>query len=47
MGADDVATVEMLTAYRNAMTELIIRHRGRVAAECRMDLRIGINLGEH
>jgi adenylate cyclase len=30
MGADDVATVEMLTAYRQAMTELIRQHRGRV-----------------
>ena len=30
MGADDVATVEMLTAYRKAMTALISEHRGRV-----------------
>jgi adenylate cyclase len=30
MGADDVATVEMLTAYRKAMTALISQHRGRV-----------------
>ncbi len=30
MGADDVATVEMLTAYREAMTSLISQHRGRV-----------------
>src|SRR6202171_5993893 len=30
MGADDVATVEMLTAYRNTMTALIGEHRGRV-----------------
>jgi adenylate cyclase len=30
MGADDVATVEMLTAYREVMTALISQHRGRV-----------------
>jgi adenylate cyclase len=30
MGTDDVATVEMLTAYREAMTALISQHRGRV-----------------
>ena len=30
MGADDVATVEMLTAYRTAMTALVSQHRGRV-----------------
>jgi adenylate cyclase len=30
MGADDVATVEMLTAYRKAMAALISEHRGRV-----------------
>ena len=30
MGDDDVATVETLTAYRQAMTTLITRHRGRV-----------------
>jgi adenylate cyclase len=30
MGDDDVATVETLTAYREAMTTLISRHRGRV-----------------
>jgi len=30
MGADDVATVEMLTVYRTAMTALICQHRGRV-----------------
>jgi class 3 adenylate cyclase len=30
MGADDVATVEMLSAYREAMTALISQHRGRV-----------------
>ena len=30
MGADDVATVEMLTAYRKAMTAQISQHRGRV-----------------
>jgi adenylate cyclase len=30
MGADDVATVEMLTAYRKVMTALISQHRGRV-----------------
>ena len=30
MGADDIATVEMLTAYRQVMTELIGQHRGRV-----------------
>jgi adenylate cyclase len=30
MGGDDVATVEMLTAYRQVMTELIGQHRGRV-----------------
>jgi adenylate cyclase len=30
MGADDVATVEMLTAYREAITALISQHRGRV-----------------
>jgi adenylate cyclase len=30
MGADDVATVEMLTVYRGAMTALISQHRGRV-----------------
>jgi adenylate cyclase len=82
MGADDVATVETLTAYREAMTRLISQHRGRVvdspgdnllaefssvvaAVQCsisiqeeltarntdlsvdrRMELRIGVNLGE-
>ena len=30
MGDDDVATVETLTAYREAMTNLISQHRGRV-----------------
>jgi adenylate cyclase len=30
MGADEVATVEMLTVYREAMTALIGQHRGRV-----------------
>jgi adenylate cyclase len=30
MGDDDVATVETLTAHREAMTTLITRHRGRV-----------------
>lgn len=30
MGTDDVATVEMLTVYRTAMTALISQHRGRV-----------------
>jgi TolB-like protein/class 3 adenylate cyclase len=30
MGDDDVATVETLTAYREAMTTLISQHRGRV-----------------
>jgi adenylate cyclase len=30
MGKDDVATVEMLTAYREAMARLIGQHRGRV-----------------
>src|SRR6202171_4659707 len=30
MGADDVATVEMLTAYRTVLTALISQHRGRV-----------------
>jgi class 3 adenylate cyclase len=30
MGNDDVATVETLTAYREAMTRLISQHRGRV-----------------
>jgi len=30
MGADDVATVETVTAYREAMTALISQHRGRV-----------------
>jgi adenylate cyclase len=30
MGADDVATVDMLTAYRTAMAALISQHRGRV-----------------
>jgi adenylate cyclase len=30
MGDDDVATVETLTAYRAAMTELISQHHGRV-----------------
>jgi adenylate cyclase len=30
MGTDDVATVEMLTVYREAMTALISGHRGRV-----------------
>ena len=30
MGDDDVATVETLTAYREAMTKLIGEHRGRV-----------------
>jgi class 3 adenylate cyclase len=30
MGTDDVTTVEMLTAYRTAMTALISQHRGRV-----------------
>ena len=30
MGNDDVATVETLTAYREAMTKLISQHRGRV-----------------
>jgi len=30
MGDDDVATVETLTAYREAMTTLITTHRGRV-----------------
>ncbi len=30
MGVDDVATVEMLTAYREAITALISQHRGRV-----------------
>jgi adenylate cyclase len=30
MGADEVATVEMLTVYREAMTALISQHRGRV-----------------
>jgi len=30
MGDDDVATVEALTAYQEAMTKLISQHRGRV-----------------
>ena len=30
MGDDDVATVETLTAYREAVTKLISQHRGRV-----------------
>jgi adenylate cyclase len=30
MGADEVATVAMLTVYREAMTALISQHRGRV-----------------
>ena len=30
MGDNDVATVETLTAYREAMTKLISKHRGRV-----------------
>ena len=30
MGADDIATVETLTTYREAMTTLISQHRGRV-----------------
>ena len=30
MGQDDVATVETLTAYREAMTKLISHYRGRV-----------------
>lgn len=30
MGDDDVATVETVTAYREAMAELISQHRGRV-----------------
>lgn len=82
MGNDDVATVETLTAYREAMTTLITTHRGRVvdsagdsllaefssvvaAVQCsvkiqeelttrnaelpadrRMELRIGVNLGD-
>jgi adenylate cyclase len=82
MGDDDVATVETLTAYREAMSKLIDQHRGRVvdspgdnllaefssvvaAVQCsvgiqeeltarnadlsvdrRMEVRIGINLGE-
>jgi class 3 adenylate cyclase len=30
MGADDVATVEMLTDFRKAMAVLVSQHRGRV-----------------
>ena len=30
MGADEVGTIRTLTAYRDAMTELILQHRGRV-----------------
>lgn len=30
MGADDVGTVQTLTAYREAMTTMITQHRGRV-----------------
>ena len=35
MGQDEVSTIRTLTAYKEAMTDLIEQHRGGCGAVCR------------
>ena len=46
MGADELGTIRTLTAYRDAMTNLILLHRGRVVDAVQFAVEIQRDLAE-